>query len=80
MLGGETDESRNRVRLRARYLEHYLEDSCDGDRDQKSRTGAASVAARRRGYKRALAVRLESVVEGGKKERKIRNIHELSGT
>lgn len=33
VLGGETDESRNRVRLRARYLEHYLEDSCDGDRD-----------------------------------------------
>lgn len=31
--GGETDESRNRVRLQARYLEHYLEDSCDGDRD-----------------------------------------------
>lgn len=48
--------------------------------DQKSRTGAASVAARRRGYKRALAVRLESVVEGRKKERKIRNIRELSGT
>lgn len=50
--------------------------------DQESRTGAAIVAARRRGYKRALllAVRLESVVEGRKKERKIRNICELSGT